>query len=219
MNIGEIKKSLKKVYFKYTGKIKQKKIKNKDFTIVANNCFGGIFYRNNFIEYQSPTCGLAFMAKEYIKFIYNMKHYLSIDEIEEIKMEQSKYASYLKLIQYKGVIGKIDDVEIMFLHYDTIEEAREKWNRRKKRINYNKIIYKFNDQNLCTYDELKAFNDFPAKNKICFTAKKYSEFDTIQLEQYKDNTFVLSDVNEKDYKKYFNMYKYLNERIGENEKN
>ena len=50
-----------------------------------------------------------------------------------------------------------------------IKEINEKLNRRSKRINWNNIIYKFNDQNLCTYNELKKFDEFPAKNKICFT--------------------------------------------------
>lgn len=207
---NENKEKLKKLYFRITGKIKNKKLKSKDVTIISNNCFGGIFYRDNALEYRTPTCGLFFMAEEYIKFIYNLDHYLSIDEIIEIKQEDSKYKEYLKEIQYNGIIGKIEDLEIMFLHYDNIEEAREKWNRRKKRINKEKMIFKFNDQNLCEYTHLQKFNEFDAKNKICFTAKKYDEIDSIQLEQYKNDEFVIKDANERDYKKYFNIYEYIN---------
>ena len=205
-----MKEKLKKQYFKITGKIKNKKLKSKDITIISNNCFGGIFYRDNALEYRTPTCGLFFMAEEYIKFIYNLDHYLSIDEIIEIKCEDSKYKDYLSEIQYNGIIGKIEDLEIMFLHYDNIEEAREKWNRRKKRINKEKMIFKFNDQNLCTHAHLQKFNEFDAKNKICFTAQKYDDIDSIQLEQYKNNEFVIKDANERDYKKYFDIYKYIN---------
>jgi len=205
-----VKEKLKKQYFKITGAIKNKKLKSKDITIISNNCFGGIFYRDNALEYRTPTCGLFFMAEEYIKFIYNLDHYLSIDEITEIKCEDSKYKEYLNEIQYNGIIGKIEDLEIMFLHYDNIEEAKEKWNRRKKRINKEKIIFKFNDQNLCTHAHLQKFNEFDAKNKICFTAKKYDDIDSIQLEQYKNNEFVIKDANERDYKKYFDIYKYIN---------
>ena len=60
------------------------------------------------------------------------------------------------------------------------------------------------------YEDLLDFNAFPAENKICFTAKKYPEINTIQLEQYKNNTFVLSDIYERDYKKYFDIYKFIN---------
>lgn len=211
-NENKLKKVLKPLYFKTFGKIKKKKLKFQNFTIISNNCFGGIFYRNNNLEYLSPTCGLAFMAEEYIKFLNNMKYYLEKD-IEPINIEDSKYVSFLKKIKYNSPIGKIEDVEIMFFHYDTIEQAIEKWNRRKKKINYDRIIYKFNDQNLCTYEHIKKFNEFEAENKICFTSKKYEEFDTIQLKKFEGYEYVLSDVNEKDYKKQFNMYKYINERF------
>lgn len=209
----EQKKYIKARYYKYTGKIKNKKLKTTNFTIISNNCFGGIFYRNNALEYLTPTCGLAIMADEYIKFIYNLDYYLSIDDIKEVKIEDSKYSDHLLKTQYSGVIGKIDDLEIMFLHYATIDDAREKWNRRKRRINKENIIFKFNDQNLCGYSHLKAFQDFNAKYKICFTAKKYENIDSIQLPQFAGYEYVLSDVREKDYKKQFNMYDYINKNM------
>lgn len=170
-----------------------------------------MFYKINGLKYQTPTCGLAFMADEYIKFIYKFEYYLSIDNINQISIEESKYKDHLLKIQYNGIIGKIDDLEVLFLHYKNIKEAEEKWNRRKERINKNFIIFKFNDQNLCEYSHLKAFDDFEAENKICFTAKKYKEFNTIQLKKYKNYEYVVNDYREKDYKKNFNMYKYINE--------
>lgn len=171
------------------------------------------------MKYLSPTCGLFFMAEEYIKFIYNFDYYMNIDEINEIKIEESKYKQHLLKIQYNGIIGKIDDLEVFFLHYDNIEQATEKWNRRKKRINRKFIIFKFNDQNLCEYKHLKAFNEFPANNKICFTAKRYPEFNTVQLKQFENYEYVLSDTRENDYKTQFNMYEYINEIGDRYEKN
>lgn len=203
----KIKRKLLKVYKKTVGAINNRKIKNKDITIISNNCWGGIFYRNNNLEYLSPTLGLFFIAEEYIKFIYNMKYYLEQD-IDFINLKQSKYKDYLEKLNYNSPIGKIDDVEIMFLHYKNEEEAKEKWNRRKKRINWDKIIYKFSDQNMCTYKHLKQFNDFQAEHKICFTTRKYENLDTIQIKEYEKNENVGDDI--KHYKKYFNVYKYLN---------
>lgn len=203
----KIKKKLLKVYKKTIGVINNKKIKNKDITIISNNCWGGIFYRNNNLEYLSPTLGLFFMAEEYIKFIYNIRYYIEQD-ITFINIEQSKYKDYLKKLNYNSPIGKIDDLEIMFLHYKNEDEAKEKWNRRKKRINWNKIIYKFSDQNMCTYKHLQQFNEFNAKNKICFTTRKYEELDTIQIKEFEKNENVVDDI--KKYKKYFDIYKFIN---------
>ena len=196
-----------KIYKKTVGKFNNLRIKNKDITIISNNCWGGVFYRDNNLKYLSPTLGMFFVSEDYIKFIYNLKHYLNQD-VCFINMEESKHKDYLKKIKYSGLIGKIEDVEICFLHYKTEEEAKDKWNRRKERINWDRIIFKFNDQNMCTYKELKAFNDFEAKNKICFTAKKYDDIDSIQIKKYEKFDYVIDDI--KSYKKYFNMYNYLN---------
>lgn len=210
MKENSLKKFLKDRYYRISGDIRNKRLKNKDFTIISNNCFGGVVYRNNHIPYQSPTCGLFFMAPEYIKFIYDIKKYTSYVEIKEIPIEKSKYKEYLKETKYSGIIGVIDDLEICFLHYNNIKEINEKWNRRSKRINWNNIIYKFNDQNLCTYNELKKFDEFPAKNKICFTSKKYDDLITIQLKQYENDKYGISDTKERDYKRYFDIYDYIN---------
>lgn len=203
-----MKKILLKIYKNTIGKINNRKIKNKNITIISNNCWGGIFYRNHNLEYLSPTLGLFFIGDEYIKFIYNIKHYIDYNTINFITIDESQYSDYLKKIKYSGLIGKIDDLEICFLHYDTQAEAIEKWNRRKKRINWDNIIYKFNDQNRCTYENLKRFNEFNAANKICFTAKKYEEFDTVQIKKYDIYEYVLEDI--KSYKRYVNIYNVLN---------
>lgn len=209
-----LKRKFKNIYFKIVGSIKRRKFKCTDFTIISNNCFGGIIYRNNNLRYNTPTAGLFFMADDYIKFIYNMKNYLKKD-LKEIKIRDSKYCDYLKGINYHAPIGKLDDIEIMFLHYTTFKEAKEKWNRRKQRINYDKIIYKFCEQNLCTYEHLKKFNDFDARNKICFTYNKYPELNTIQFSEFEKKPKEFSDTSEKIFSKYFDIYNFVNSNLDE----
>ena len=203
---NRIKEFVIKLYKLTIGNLNNKRISNKNISIISNNCWGGIFYRNNNLEYLSPTCGMFFMAEEYIKFIYDIKRYMELD-IEFINIEDSKYKSYLKKLNYKSPIGLIGDVEVMFLHYKTENEAREKWNRRKARINWDNIIYKFSDQNMCTYEHLKKFHEFNAKNKICFTTRHYDELNTIQIKKYDKAESLIDDI--KSYRKYFNMYKFL----------
>lgn len=213
MIFSKLYEHLKNKYIRFLGYFKKRKLKTEDFSIISNNCFGGIFYRDNAIPYKSPTCGIVIMAEDYIKFIYNLDYYLSIDSMEQLSVEQSKYKDFLDDIKYTGLIGKLDDIEIILMHYNNFNEAVDKWNRRKKRINKDRIIYKFNDQNLCTYEHLKKFAEFPAKNKICFTAKKYDNIETIQMKEYENMDYVQKDTNERHYKKYFDFYKYINERF------
>ena len=66
-------------------------------------------------------------------------------------------------------IGKIGDVEIMFLHGHSEQEAKEKWERRCKRINWDRLIVKFNDQNGCTEEHAKKYAELPFEHKLFFT--------------------------------------------------
>ena len=154
--------------------LRKRRLENTDFTIISNNCWGGMIYESYAIKKNSPTVGAFFMATDYIKFVSNMKDYISC-ELKFIDPENSRYKSILKKDKRFGQypIGKLNDVEIMFLHYENEKDAKEKWERRCKRINWNKLIFKFNDQNLCEEKDVLAFSKLPYKNKLFFTIKDW----------------------------------------------
>ncbi|MBR3143735.1 DUF1919 domain-containing protein [Candidatus Saccharibacteria bacterium] len=183
-------------------------LNNKDITIISNNCFGGLTYEYLDLPYNSPTIGLYFFADDYIKFIYNLKHYLDTELRRLDPINSKHYDELVRLKQENSIIGVLDDVEIVFLHYSSFEEAKEKWERRCQRVNYDNMIIKFNDQNLCTEKELLAFHKFDAKNKICFTAKKYSYPEFYQLKKHSRDGAVRDDTF--GYHKVFDVVSYVN---------
>lgn len=141
-------------------------VRNKDFTIISNNCWAGKVYQYLDLPYLSPTVGLYFFAPDYIKFVSDLRRYLDTP-LKFIKPNDSKYYDELiKRNQTDKPIGVLDDVEIVFLHYKTEEEAEEKWNRRKERVNYDHIILKFSRMDLCTEKELKTFDSLSFQNKF-----------------------------------------------------
>lgn len=165
-------------YYKYKRKLfakyDNKKIKDKEFTIISNNCWGGMIYESYGLQKQTPTVGLFIMPDDYIKFLRNLREYVS-QEIEFINPNDSKYKDFLindpRFGQYP--IGKLKDIEIMFLHYKDENEARNKWNRRCKRIKWDKLLIKFNDQNGCNENHIEAYRELPYKNKLFFTVKDW----------------------------------------------
>ncbi|WEG13388.1 DUF1919 domain-containing protein [Pullulanibacillus sp. KACC 23026] len=177
LTIETIRIKLRRYYMKKTSNLRKKKIKNTDFTIFSNNCWGGFVYQSYGLAYNSPTIGLFFMAGDYLKFISEVNKWVYA-ELEFIKPENSKYSSHFKNWDKFGTypIGKFagSDIEIHFQHYNSEDEAYNNWKRRTNRINWNKVLYKFNDQNLCTSDHIRKFSNLPHKNKICFTSKDYS---------------------------------------------
>lgn len=206
------------------GYFKRLRLKEKNFSIISNNCWGGMVYDNFALPYLSPTIGLFFMSNDYIKFLKNIKYYLS-GELKQISWKDTPFKEFLysNKEQYKRsldknlddlIICQLYDIYIVFLHYDSFDEASHKWYRRSKRINFDNMIVKFNDQNEYSKDDFVAFEKLPYKNKIFYTADDSIPFSTnkniliMYLSQYKNAGYVLDDMklSEQD----FNLTKFLN---------
>ena len=198
-------------------KIRRKMINKSNFTIISNNCWGGMIYESYGLIKQTPTVGLYFLPKDYIKFIGNLEYYLS-QKLKFIDPYSSKNLRAIKEIvkdKHYGEypVGKIDDIEIYFLHYRSKKSAFEKWNRRINRIDFNHILFKFNDQNGCSLEDLINFKNLNLQNKICFTVldnfKGEKEF--IHIKDTQHNGFV--DVFDEPFgkSKYLDVNLLINE--------
>jgi uncharacterized protein (DUF1919 family) len=148
--------------------------------------------------------GLFFFADDYIKFIYSLREYLSM-ELEFIPLKDSKHKDSLK--GYTCPIGKLGDVEIVFLHYHSKEEAKEKWERRCRRVNFDNLIFKFSEQNECSYHDLKAFDALSASKKFMFVTKNYGFESQIIYKEYYGKQAVLNDTIY--FRKYIDLIKLI----------
>lgn len=211
--IYRLKRDLRDWSNPYLAPYRLKKLKkagiDTQFSIISNNCWGGLVYQHYGLPYASPTAGLFFFADDYIKFIYNIKEYLAT-KLEFISLEESRYVDTLK--QYGGEcvncpIAKCNDIEIIFMHYHTPEEAEEKWRRRAARINWDNIIYKFSEMNGCTQDHLKAFDAFPAEKKVVFTHKDYGLKSQVIYTEFSNIGYVPNDTD--SFRKYVDLDKLV----------
>lgn len=67
---------------------------------------------------------------------------------------------------------------VHFVHYKTFEEAKRKWDERKRRINKDNMFIIFTDREGCTLEMIEEFDRLPYKNKIIFTNKKNLKIDS-----------------------------------------
>lgn len=163
---------------------------DKDTSIISSNCFAGRIMQDLGMRYNSPTLGLYFWAPDYIEFLANLRFYLTEAKIQFV--EHSKYPlgdKRRKEWRHWYPIGRLDGkVEIHFLHYYTEEEAAEKWYRRASRVNWDKILIVGMEQNLCTLDEIKAFDKLSFDNKIFFSSKNLPELKSnCYIKEFKKN--------------------------------
>lgn len=163
---------------------------DKDTSIISSNCFAGRVMQDLGMQYNTPTLGLYFWAPDYIEFLSNLRYYLTEAKIEFV--EHSKYPlgdERRKKWSHWYPIGWLDGkVEIHFLHYYTEEEAAEKWYRRASRVNWNKLLVIGMEQNLCTVEEIMAFDKLPFENKFFFSSK--------DLPELKSNCYISNFKNE-----------------------
>lgn len=195
-------------------KKRNKKIRNKDFTIISNNCWGGMIYESYNMSKLSPTVGLFFMASDYIKFVSDLKHYID-SKLRFIDPQKSKHVKTLSADSRFGQypIAMLDDIEIMFLHAHSEEEAKSKWERRCTRINWDKLIIKFNDQNGCMIEDVVAFSKLPYKNKLFFTIKNWpvDKWDGyIKINQHTKDDYVTASHEPYGKNRYIDLEEYIN---------
>lgn len=206
----KMKAIFQKLWIKIYSSRRRKKLKNMDFTIIANNCWAGKIYNSYNLPYKTPTIGCFIMPKDFLKMCEDLKTYMDI-ELLEVSPENSKYRSYFEKNFYeynkfgKYPIGRLNDIEIHFLHYETFNVSKENWDRRKKRINWENIIIKLNDQNGLLEEDFQRFNLLAYKNKLFWSSNDLFGIRVTKNKylEYQDEPYGSSKV--------FNMTEYLNE--------
>ena len=191
-------------------------LENRDFSILANNCWGGIVSRDRRLPYNSPTCGTYFFSKDYLRFLSDVHRYLET-ELEELPVRESRYAE--ELISLHGeevVLGRMDDVEVVLLHYPTFAEAKEKWDRRKKRIRWDNLLVKYSDQNGFVPEYFETFRALPFANRLFLTTNpEYrSEFTRVIPDKWHEG-YAVDDI--KSSFRVMNVNRLLNEMIRGND--
>lgn len=188
----------------------RKKLRNKDFSIISNNCWGGSVYEDFGLDYKTPTVGLFFFAPCYLEFLNDLENNLR----EEMKfVDHSKYKKGNDLQkQNRYPIGLLKgSIEIHFLHYKTEAEALEKWKRRAGRVNFNNLYVSFSDSEAITNEQVKMYDQMNYK-KIFFASKKIPGIQSLVfLKSYKGLPGIGNIYDERwKYRKDFNVVKWLN---------
>jgi uncharacterized protein (DUF1919 family) len=68
-------------------------------------------------------------------------------------------------------VGRIGELEIHYMHYHTCAQAKEDWERRKKRVDLNKILVLTTDRDGFDMAAFERWKKLPYP-KVLFTAKK-----------------------------------------------
>ncbi|MGN0546157.1 MAG: DUF1919 domain-containing protein [Acutalibacteraceae bacterium] len=212
MFVSKIKNKIKNyIWQRNRKKINEKNrkmLKNKDISIISMNCTGGILSHDLGLQFKSPTVNLFFRSEDFIKFCENLEYYLSIDEFvkcnDPLIIEERTYP-----------IAHLGDLTLFLVHYHSVEEAQEKWNERKKRIDPNNIVIMNTDREGMT-DELKdrfeklpyrkvMFTHLPDdKHPSCFYIKGYEDSSCVGIVTDHDTWDGKRPIDQFDYVRFLN---------------
>lgn len=204
----------------------RKKIKNTDFTILTPNCMAGLIYHRLGERFNSPTIDLSINTTDFCYFLEYFDYYISKD-VTECKDDHSKECP-IGIIE--GDNCKIPDIKVYFIHYESFDTAREKWNTRKSRIqkdNMYVIMCDIGDINELDYDkagyiiqeDYNKFLNFKCNNKIILTRdpdkKDMENYLYVKPEYKKPNPLVYMNrdiIGLDKFEKEFNFVEFLNKR-------
>lgn len=198
---------IKNIIRNFRMKYLRKRLINKNPTILANNCNGTFIYKDLGLKFNSPTINLFMSISDFVKFVGNLEHYLSL-EVEEFYDETKNYP-----------VGKLGDIQINFMHYDTFEQAKNKWIDRCKRIDKSNIYIIMNEGKGSKYEDLENFENLKYKNKVLFTHIPYPELKSaFYIKGYEDKEtcdflFNYMPNGIKRYYEQFDYVKFLNQKI------
>lgn len=140
----------------------------RDFTIISNDCWGGMAYEELGWRYDTPFVGLFLMLEDYMRLLPRLRFYCASRVEFADRSRHGEINSWRETIKRPYPIGVLGgDVEIQFLHYASRDEAELKWNRRVTRIHWNRLLVK-----TCWHDDvrmegwLREFEQMPFDHKL-----------------------------------------------------
>ena len=155
---------------KSINKADRKRLTNRDFSLLCNNCNGGTVSHDLGLQFRSPTVNLFFYSDHFFRFCENFDHYIAQPLVLcENPLHQPE-------IDYP--VCNLGDLELHFLHYSSFEQAKQKWDARTARLNRDNIfvMWTFFDG---TDEELMArFDRLPFANKVAFTEREFPQYES-----------------------------------------
>lgn len=169
-------------------------------SLFSSNCNGACILHDLGLPFQSPFVNLWISAPDFVRFLEAPKEYLTCD-LEFVPSDKPYPVARLK------------DIFVYFEHYESEAEAREQWQRRCARINWEKIFVLMTDRDGCNEDVLKEFDALPYDNKVVFTHIPRPDIaSAVYIPGFEDDdqVGVCSEfINSRSGKKYYDAFDYV----------
>ena len=146
-NLGQFALFLRAMFVKFKRRVNRwrfkrsiKRLRQQPFCMISNNCLGRRLYQILDRDYNTPFVGLFMMPECFTELVIHFEEYMS-RELRFVEVSKHKALNETRESGDRYPIGIIGGAEIHFLHYESEQEALEKWNRRKARIDMDNLYF------------------------------------------------------------------------------
>lgn len=129
-------------------------------SFISSNCIGGRLSDLAGEPCLSPTVGMFFRPGDFLAFASDLPRHLAAEPtFDEAETEKLGFP-----------VGDLIGIKLLFMHYRSFAEAREKWMRRAGLVDLTRTVLIFCDRGGATDADLRRF-DALAGPKILLVAK------------------------------------------------
>ena len=187
----------------------REQIRNREASLLAPNCLGGILFNDLGLEFRSPTINLQIHQDHFIRYVLNRENY------------QNKKLEFYRRPDIPSPCAHLGDIDINFTHYKTPEEAEKKWLERSLRIDENNLFIFAMERDGIGKKEIQDLGRVKARGVLVFTAHPYKDIPyALYLPVFRKEGQVGNIMSQslidgsRYYEKYFDFVKWLNEADG-----
>ena len=172
MTIEGVKKKLNKDILWPINRVKYK-LEGKNYpdsgiSILSQNCTGGIVMKSYNMPFLTPTVNMYIPMPDFVKFCQQIDYYLAQEHVLMPKL--TKERGY--------IVTQLGDITVFGVHFHDFDDFLRTWDRRKARINKDKLFLIFTDRDGFTPSLLNEINNIPCP-KVLFSYQLYEGYDFV----------------------------------------
>jgi len=159
---SSVKRKINHLFRKGINYALRKRLTNHQMSIISSNCNGALILHDLDEQFRSPFVNLYLDPADFIKYLQNPAFY----QQQTLQFEHT---------ERHYPVATLGDIRLYFVHYHSEQEAREKWQQRSARINWDNLFIMMTARDGFTEADLQAFDALPYSHKVVFVHKPYPE--------------------------------------------
>lgn len=136
-------------------------------SIISQNCIGGVLMHEYNMKFLTPTINCYMSMPDFVSFCEELSKNLRVELQESDENSENKFP-----------VAKLNELNLMAVHYKSFDEFKNAWNKRRQRVNFDRVFIIMTDRDGFTEALLPRIAKLPYE-KVLFSHIDYPEYDFV----------------------------------------